>query len=590
MTFMVSAQGNGHRSTRDVLMTIMGVASIFAASGLMRHVSVLAAVRPFLVAAASVVVISRRRWIVCGAVAPVLAAFPPIGVGWLIGPFAYAPLFYFIEADPHPRSSAALAAWMGAVPAYVLTDWATQTLPYPELIAILLSGLIAVLWVPAGVVLGALLRQRRLGWLVLSVMVIPIIDMVRCDLSGLRLAYNTAPHMVMENLALAQFVEPLGTFGFSMLLSSISLSSAKVVRSRHVLSSAALGLAIGGILLLGDWRRRAVDKLPTQPLEVIVVQDFDQAAWGHGPAQGVERPDPKRLARRAAEALADGPCEAMFLPETALARSEPASPGQTIIDDSWTPDELACLLGCNDPPVPVAVAGLTVIRDRLNQPPVYRNTCSLVTPEAGLIAVRDKLVRAPVGERVPLASVPLLGYLLRRFASEPPDYTSEDTRATLELPGGQIIAVAICYEHVFPHIWREKGATDMSAVDLLVGLANLRWIGYSQVEREQSRAARRLAAILHRRPYLYVASGGSELLSPSGQLCAALGPYESSRRIKVQLPVHEQGEGRQWYCRIRDVVDRYVWIFSAVIVLLYAWTQLISKIHHEHTPGSSHGL
>ena len=99
------------------------------------------------------------------------------------------------------------------------------------------------------------------------------------------------------------------------------------------------------------------------------------------------------------------------------------------------------------------------------------------------------------------------------------------------LPFGRTNAcTAICSEHMMPNVF---DAADIHRCNLILVIADTRWFEYSHTERLLSRSGRRLLAERYGKPLLYCANGGSELISPKGDLVQQMAPDVDGRTWRL---------------------------------------------------------
>lgn len=166
------------------------------------------------------------------------------------------------------------------------------------------------------------------------------------------------------------------------------------------------------------------------------------------------------------------------------------------------------------------MSGLSVDLDAKH----YRCSVALVNRK-GVIISSDKKVPALIGEK-------RIKFLTPDNAMK---FVCSKPNPLLKTPQGIKFGVLVCHEHTLPNIWSIRKINNFSNIAAQVCLSNMIWTGYSKLERLQSRRSRILLAIRYRKPFLFVANGGSELIFPCGRIKKSLSP-ESTGAI-FHLPI-----------------------------------------------------
>jgi apolipoprotein N-acyltransferase len=189
-----------------------------------------------------------------------------------------------------------------------------------------------------------------------------------------------------------------------------------------------------------------------------------------------------------------------------------------------------------------------------------RNSAFLVTEE-GITGRYDKIHLVPFGEYVPLSG--LIGFV-RGWAEFIADLEPGSRPVVFAGPPAPF-GVVICYEGIFPELFREfvrKGAR------VMVNMTNDAWFGRTSGP-VQHLAMYPFRAIEHRIPIVRVANTGiSAFIAPSGRLVRRLGLYARGTMVdRVPLRV-----GQTLYGRMGEWM---VWLSLAVsaAVLGRAWTR-----------------
>lgn len=473
--------------------------------------------RPFLKWSLAVTLSALAVWIV----------HPPIGAGWFLAFVAYVPFFAMAR---HWRVRGMLAAGfvVGAVSALGHGYWCVRSLESPVLVLLGLAGYLGFFWAMAGLLLQWFLRRDALGWWALGAVVIPSLEWLRSQDLILALPYVLTSHSISENLWFSQWIEGVGFWGLALLLCWSSLMVLRAF-SLDIRWGYAWVVLLGGMHLVGAWRMHVVSRWPTKSWSIVVVQEFSPRLPDH------DSPMDKRiLLERILQALKDSPESTLILPESTV-DAPWVEEGATIESNALLLDELVRAVQHLDSPPRYALVGLT--RGVRVPEDGYRNGVGLIDLDTGtIVQFRDKDLAVPIGEGVPFSGVPVLhgfGGLVDETDSL---LVRLDTRASLEIPDGPRLAVCICYEHLLPSIWSRRELRHLEQTDVQVILADLRWFHYADVERRQSRAARRLSAIEHRRPILYAANGGSEWLDPAGRMVESIGPNDAFAVWMLHIP------------------------------------------------------
>ena len=150
----------------------------------------------------------------------------------------------------------------------------------------------------------------------------------------------------------------------------------------------------------------------------------------------------------------------------------------------------------------------------INQLPYQTAICLITKTKMEIV---DKLIPAPQGEK-PLSSIlPFLKYT-KLYANEKVKFRTCNPKPTLQILSDFIIAVCICYEHMFPDIWEKKNLNNMTNIAFQSAYATTDPVGRSPIEHYQSGNRRIFLAARHHCPYLYVNCCHSEYISANGTL------------------------------------------------------------------------
>jgi apolipoprotein N-acyltransferase len=175
-------------------------------------------------------------------------------------------------------------------------------------------------------------------------------------------------------------------------------------------------------------------------------------------------------------------------------------------------------------------------------PPVLRNTAFLVT-HGGIAGRYDKIHLVPFGEYVPLSGV--IGFVRgwAEFIAE----LEPGTRAVVFAGPPAPFGVVICYEGIFPDLFREF-VNDGARV--MVNMTNDGWFGRTSGP-AQHLTMYPFRAVEHRIAVVRAANTGvSAFIAPSGQIVRHLGLFERGV-LTDRVPLRH---GRTLYTRLGDWV------------------------------------
>lgn len=467
----------------------------------------------------------------------VLVAHPPVGLGWVIGPFVYVPLILLCRRRSSWRASALSGAFFGWSLGYVLAGWSTITLARPllaDVTMLLVSGSLGAL-VSVGIRAAALLPPA--ARFPATAAIIVAMEWGRCWNQVVSLPYFLTAHLVAENPYLAQWSEVTGFWGLTVWTVAASVVAAAAIEQPSLrprtagLLAIALCLALGG----GAVRYHSLNAPDSRTVRVLVVQD-DNSRKPHGIDAAS---DGRQVLARLRDAVTstDRP-DFVLLPEGTIVSGwvEQTADGEVRAEpDGVTPERLQEVIadwrGTEGPPV---VAGASLMLPN----GARRNSVCLFAEKAVTPSiVRDKVMKAPIGESVPFEGIPLLEAVGGTLAESRSELATVDPFAEIDHNGVRF-AVCVCFEHVLPDVWHRHHLSDPSEIDIQAAFGDMRWFEYSPVERSQSRPARRLHAIMNRVPFVYVANGGSEWVNIRGDVVQTLRPDSAFGEFKVDVPTH----------------------------------------------------
>jgi apolipoprotein N-acyltransferase len=214
---------------------------------------------------------------------------------------------------------------------------------------------------------------------------------------------------------------------------------------------------------------------------------------------------------------------------------------------------------------------------------LFFNSAFYITASGEIVARYDKSRLLPFGEYFPF---PTLDLLRRRFGLVR-EFTAGRQVAPLDTPSGRI-AVAICFEGIFPDLVREQMR---SGARLLVSLSNDAWLR-SAAGSEQHLAMARLRAIENRTWLVRATSTGiSAIVDPYGRYRARSdADVEAILGGVVELVDHETlyervGDFFPWLC-LSVVSVASVWALAHGRFGPNALRKLSTPVATESTPGS----
>lgn len=217
----------------------------------------------------------------------------------------------------------------------------------------------------------------------------------------------------------------------------------------------------------------------------------------------------QRYMQRYADLAAQSTAQLTLLPETALPNLLSQLPPPVLATLAAVPHTL--LLG---------TIGQTNSADPL------RYTNRLTTPYATNPWVYDKIHLVPFGEAIPTGFqwfVDLMNMPLSSLGQG----AQEQTNLTVN---GIVIAANICYEEIFAHEWRARGAS----AHILLNASNFGWYGDTAVLPQHTGIAR-MRALEFQKPYLSATNNGSTLaVLPTGAVQAQL-PKNTIGTLKVTV-------------------------------------------------------
>ena len=447
------------------------------------------------------------------AVALAIAVHAPVCLSFPLGPLCLCGIYVVLLDERGWSGAFRLGVYFTIAHVLVSLHWTLATLARAWPVELLLIALAGTYYGIAFTLVWCVLRARWRTLVPCAALVIPAFDLLRAANPVLPLGYVVVAHAANEWDALNQLAEPLGWLGFACFVSLSSLLAAygyRLLRSgatRRAGVRAAL-VWVGMLLIAvgsGSMRRDSltIDKAEVNTL--AFVQRYNP--------RGIDiAGEPKPLQDFLPELLGCG-AEIAIIPETGLVVPHPKALPIGLVNRPSIGDIQALLVAY--PHVRQVLAGVHISLDARDN--AYRNVVMAIERD-GVTGVVDKCHGSPIGEVAPLPWLPLIGPLLARFGEGTQRLKLQASGATL----GALFrwAACVCQDQTDPRLFVGRIETwdDVSGI---VIVADNRWFKYAQTERLQSRAARKLTAVIHRRAVAYCANGGSEVVTSSGALAFA---------------------------------------------------------------------
>ena len=454
--------------------------------------------------------------------------------GWdLLGWVALAPVLALGVTAATPRR-AFLEGWVAGLAFFLpLLRWLTHTMttfsamttPVAVLVLLALAGYLALFWGGvAGVLawLGERLGSRAL-WLAPALWVTA--ELLRGHfLSGF--PWGLLGYIPSRRLLVIQIAAWTGVYGVSALLVLLNAALAWAALERRWRAVAGAGLlsaaAVGGALVVGR-AHLAPEDAPTLPVAVVQGNIPQAVKWDAG-----FRAETLRIYGSLTRAAAPG-SRLVVWPEAAVPAYARLDPGaMRWLTDLASDVRVPLLVG-----VPDAETDGRALR--------YLNSAFLVDA-AGLRARYDKMHLVPFGEYVPLKR---LLFFVEAIAAEIGDFTPGRQVTVLSL-GGTLFGTVICYEVIFPDLFRRFVAEGAS---FMTNITNDAWFGDSGGPL-QHLAMVPLRAVENRVAIVRAANTGvSAFVFPSGAIHAAL-PLGKRGTLSGEVPLRR---GHTFYARFGDV-------------------------------------
>ena len=309
--------------------------------------------------------------------------------------------------------------------------------------------------------------------------------------------WNLAAYALVEHAALRQPAAWVGSYGLSFLTVFIGLLPGVLIvaaPNRRVpvlvlFAAAVMGLWGGGAL------RSGTDVPPTDIALRIVQGNVPQVEkWAPGSRE-------RTLEKYLGLSAQPGRFDLLLWPETAF-------PG-FLDEDALARRRLSTVL-------PDGRILLTGVPDRVEGDggTRYFNTVQAYDGSGEILTGYAKHHLVPFGEYVPLR-----GWLpIERLTEGLGDFTPGPGPRTLAIPGAPLVAVAICYEIIFPG----QVVDDLFRPDWIFNATNDAWFGTS-IGPEQHLASARMRAVEEGLPVVRAANTGiSAIIDAKGEIIARL--------------------------------------------------------------------
>lgn len=343
-------------------------------------------------------------------------------------------------------------------------------------------------------------------------------------------------------LRLIQIAAWTGVYGISFLLVLVNATVALAVVQgwRGLKVGGALTLvALALTLSIGTWRLPGASP-STFPVAVAQGSIDQSVKW----SPSYQRATMEIYAGLTRQAAASRP-RLVVWPETAAPYFLSREPAVTAEISS-----LAAFTGA-----PILVGALEV--ERRPESATYFNSAFLVTASDGIGSRYDKMHLVPFGEYVPLKR---LLFFVEAIAAEIGDFTP-GSRPLVFDGAGHRFGVVICYEGIFPELFREFVG---GGAEFMVNITNDGWFGRTSgpiqhLTMMPFRAVENNVAVVRA-----ANTGVSAFIGPSGEIRERLGLFERGQMVG-RIPLRR---GVTFYTRYGDV---FAWTCLGVGAALTAW-------------------
>lgn len=378
---------------------------------------------------------------------------------------------------------------------------------------------------------------------------------------------------------LIQPAEWLGSAGLSVPLMFVSSAFVIAWRTRQwrgPLLAGSLTLAVW--CGLGAWLGQRAAAVPTQPLDVVLVQPNvpQQEKWELAELESIAGTltDPEReslnqrvLARydqlylTTSEALSQGRAQLMVWPESCLHYPFHEPFHRSFLERVAQLGSFALVFGCD-----VLDGG------------AYN--CCIAQRSDGEHEIYRKVHRVPFGEYVPLRhELPWLADMLKDLLPSDFDAGTSTDPLDASLEGVSIIPT-VCFEDVVP---RQVRRFARPKPQLIINVANDGWFN-NTAQQEQHFWNSRLRSVELRRPLVRSANTGvSFALDSSGKLLA-LAPKYQPAIVRTTIPI-PQNLTTTFYARYGDVLTVSLAVFALVFSIVIK--RFVSRSKNGVKPPSS---
>ena len=322
--------------------------------------------------------------------------------------------------------------------------------------------------------------------------------------------WNLAGYALVDHAALRQPAAWFGSYGLSFLTVLVGVMPGAAYSGVPRQRSAILvlcAMAIIGLWGAGTFRLGSEAPLPGVDLRIVQGNVPQREKWAPGNRDAT-------LERYLDLSSRPGNVDLLVWPETAF-------PGFL--------DEDAAARARISATLPEGTLLLTGVPDRVesNAGTRYFNTVQAYDSSGEILTGYAKHHLVPFGEYVPFR-----GWLpIARLTEGLGDFTPGPGPRTLALPGAPLVAVAICYEIIFPgHV-----IDDLFRPDWILNATNDAWFGTS-IGPEQHLASARMRAVEEGLPVVRAANTGiSAVIDANGEIVARLDTGETGV-IDASLP------------------------------------------------------
>jgi apolipoprotein N-acyltransferase len=453
---------------------------------------------------------------------------------------------------------------------------------YAPMLTWLIAPAGAIAWVLLVVIQAAFLGA--LAWLLLPVVhspwVIAVAPVLWTGMDALRgsfplggFSWGSIPYAHVDGswlLPVARLVGGRGITVLTVLIGTLVFAAALRVHA-GARASGSTGLAavrtglphaqplflgLAGALLVSVMATIEAPPETGETLDVLAVQGNDMEGTFQGDGREEDAAITAKMLALTEQAVAEGGrADLTVWPESSIDRDAFAPVGEDLLPLVET---AAATTGGD------LIVGVNRVGER---PRTFQNSAVSLSAEGQPVDAYVKRHLVPFGEYVPLRA--LIGDLppLRQI---PNDGVPGEGPAALDVAGARV-AVAICFETLFPELVRENVLAGGEDAGIILATTNDASFGRS-AEPAQHLAQSRLRAVETGRWVVHAAlSGASAFVSPDGDLHQVTDLFEQTT-IRRQVPLVS---GRTPFLTIGDVVGRTARVLSLVwiaVVLAGRWS------------------